>query len=124
MKYLIEFIVAFLLVFLYQKIFVEKKYKKDLENKKINKTNRRDKTPTELLLFLKMTGLKEKDINVLKVLKVLTFVNAFDIALVLILTEVTNLLILKILVAIISVLIIIVLSYKMLANIYIKKEEK
>ena len=118
---IIEFVVAFALAYIYQILFVVNKYKKDLAKNKINEKNKRTKTPQELILFLNMTGLKEEDIDVFKVLKILIIVNSFDVGLVLLLTKLVSSLILKILIALVSILFIIIISYKILAFIYKKK---
>ena len=122
--YVIEFVVAAVLSYIFQKIFVVDKYKKDLEKNKINKDNKRSKTPQELVLFLNMTGLKEKDIDVFRTLKLLIIVNSIDIGIIILLTNITRSIILKLLIAVIAVLFVLIISYRLLAFIYKKKENK
>ncbi len=117
---LIEFVLAFTLVYLYHKLFVVKKYEKDKKKGKV-KSGGRNKIPSEILLFLGLTKLDIKDVDDIKLLNTLAIVNSIDVGVVLLLTELTDIVVLKFLIAIVAVLVIIVCSYKLVAKFYIKK---
>lgn len=109
--YLIEFIIAFLLIFLYYKIFIIKKDGK-LDKKKL---------PPELSLFIKMNKINMKKTTYKKLLQVLSVFNALAVALTLLITEITDKIILKLLIAIPVGTLFLYLFYKLLGIYYKKK---
>lgn len=109
--YLIEFFGAFLLVFLYYRIFTIKK------GGKLNK----EKLPPELSLFIKMNSINMKKISYSKLLKVLSVFNAFAVALTLLVTEITDKIVLKLLIAIPVGALFLYVFYKLLGLYYKKK---
>ena len=117
--YLIEFITAFLLVYLYHKLIIIRKYKKYA--KKSLKNMDKYKIPSELLLFIKMINIDEKKVDKIKLLNILAIVNSLDIAIILLLTELVNNIVLKLLIAIAAVFVIVIFSYKLLGFYYKKK---
>lgn len=119
---IIEFLIAFILVYSYHRIVIIKKYKKYKNDKLKNKD--KYKIPSELILFGHMIGKDLREGDATSILNTLAIVNSIDIGLILILTEVTKSLILKLVIALISCLIIVIFSYKLLGKYYMKKERK
>lgn len=109
--YLIEFFVAFLLIFLYYRVFIIKKSGK-IDKKKL---------PPELSLFIKMNKINMKKITYKKLLQVLSVFNALAVSLTLLTTEVTDKIILKLLIAIPVGTLFLYLFYKLLGFYYKKK---
>lgn len=129
---LIEFVLAFLIVYLMYRLFVIKKFKKTNNKKEINKDNKKSKktlkkdiekkTPAELELFINLNKLDEKEINKDKLMNRLALLNAFDIAFVLLLTEVTDSIFLKAIIALFTIFIVLIISYKLYGSKFKKKE--
>ena len=129
---LIEFVLAFLIVYLLYRLFVIKKSKKTNNKKEINKDNKKSKkilkkdiekkTPAELELFINLNKLDEKEINKDKLMNRLALLNAFDIAFVLLLTEVTDSIFLKAIIALFTIFIVLIISYKLYGSKFKKKE--
>ena len=109
--YIIEFSVAFLVVFLFYTLIVFNK-KKELKKGKL---------PTELNLFVKVANPDMKKITYKKLKTAVSLVTSLDVAIILLLTEVTSNIILKALIGLISCIIIIFLSYRLLGFYYRKK---
>ena len=111
MGYVLEFIVAFLLVMLYYYFFEIRKIKKS--TKKGN--------PVELKLFLNMYNVNLKKVSRLSIMKTISCMIAFDISVMLLITEITSSFILKFVIAIPCVLFLLISSYKLLGYYYKKK---
>ena len=109
--YIIEFSVAFLIVFLFYTLIVFNK-KKELKKGKL---------PTELNLFVKVANPDMKKITYKKLKTSVSLVTSLDVAIILLLTEVTSNIILKALIGFISCIILIFLSYRLLGTYYRKK---
>lgn len=117
LRYVIEFFLALVLSFVIQKLFVGRKFLKSKDNSKKD-------APPEMIILLKLADLKLEDINKKKTLNVLYFVNSLDISIALLLTELTTSVALKLLIAAVSVLILLIVSYRIVASIYLKKGKK
>lgn len=130
---LIEFAVAFVLVYIMYRLFVIKNPKKAKKNNKketkksvkkttktINKTLDK-KTPAELELFIKLNNIDEKKIDKNKVMHRLALLNAFDVALILLLTEITKSILLKALIALATIFVVLVATYKLYGLSFKKK---
>lgn len=109
--YILEFICAFVIVYLLYKIFIIKKKKKEKDKK----------LTVEFNLFVKMNNIDTKKINYEKTMNYLAIINAFDIAVILLLTEITDNIIFKLLVGFVAIFALMLLSYKLFGLIYIKK---
>ncbi len=109
--YLLEFTIAFLLIFLYYRIFTIKKEGK-IDKKKL---------PPEFNLFIKMNRINVKKINYNKLSKTLAIVNALAVAFTLLTTEVTNKILVKLVMAIPVGGIFMYMFYKLLGLYYKKK---
>lgn len=109
--YIIEFVVAFTLVYLLYRLFIIKK----------NKNKTKMKPPVELSLFIKMNNINLRKINKDKVMNNLALINAALVALILLLTEVTDSIALKIAIAFVSVFVLMLASYKLYGLYYKKK---
>ena len=132
---LIEFVLAFILVYLMYRLFVIKKSKNNKksnkkkeikkDNKKTKKILKKDiekKTPAELELFINLNKLDAKELNKDKLMNRLALLNAFDIAFVLLLTEVTDSIFLKAIIALFAIFIVLIISYKLYGSKFKKKE--
>lgn len=108
---LLQFLLAVFLVLMYYK-FVEFR-----KVKKLNKNN----IPTDLKLFIYMEKIDVKKIKYDKLMKIVAIVNAIDIGLVLVATNIVNNLILKFLLAIPLIFLLLFGSYKLVGSILKKK---
>lgn len=108
---LLQFLLAVFLVLMYYK-FVEFR-----KVKKLNKNN----IPTDLKLFIYMEKIDVKKIKYNKLMKIVAVVNAIDIGLVLVATNIVNNIILKFLLAIPLIFILLFSSYKLVGSILKKK---
>ena len=108
---LLQFLLAIVLVVLYYKLFEMKRYKK------ITKKS----MPVDLKVFIKIANVDEKKVNYEKLMNKLIWLNAIDIGLALLVTNLVNNILLKILVAIPTVLVLIYISYKLLQLILKRK---
>ena len=108
---LLQFLLAVFLVLMYYK-FVEFR-----KVKKLNKNN----IPTDLKLFIYMEKIDVKKIKYDKLMKIVAVVNAIDIGLVLVATNIVNNLILKFLLAIPLIFLLLFGSYKLIGSILKKK---
>lgn len=108
---LLQFLLAVFLVLMYYK-FVEFR-----KVKKLNKNN----IPTDLKLFIYMEKIDVKKIKYDKLMKIVAVVNAIDIGLVLVATNIVNNLILKFLLAIPLIFLLLFGSYKLVGSILKKK---
>lgn len=109
--YIGEFLGAFIIIFLYYRIFTVKK------DGKIDKK----KLPPEFNLFIKMNNINKKKINYNKLLKTLGTLNAFAVAFTLLCTEITDKVILKLIMAIPVGAFFMYIFYKTLGFYYKKK---
>lgn len=109
--YVIEFIVVFLLVYLYYILILKKKMKKT-DNKIL---------PIEINLFVNMINPNMNKITYKKLIGNLAIINALDIAIVVLTTEITDKLILKVVIALSLSILLILGSYKLLGLYYKKK---
>ncbi len=108
---LLQFLLAVFLVLMYYK-FVEFR-----KVKKLNKNN----IPTDLKLFIYMEKIDVKKIKYNKLMKIVAVVNAIDIGLVLVATNIVNNIILKFLLAIPLIFLLLFGSYKLVGSILKKK---
>ncbi len=108
---LLQFLLAVFLVLMYYK-FVEFR-----KVKKLNKNN----IPTDLKLFIYMEKIDVKKIKYNKLMKIVAVVNAVDIGLVLVATNIVNNIILKFLLAIPLIFLLLFGSYKLVGSILKKK---
>ena len=109
--YLIEFLVAVVLVLLYYK-FVETRYIKKYT---------KDNLPVDLKLLVTSQNVDVRKISYKKLMRIVAIVNAIDIGLILLITNVVNSLLLKILIAIPCCFILLFISYRLVGFILKKK---
>ena len=127
----IEFVGAFLLIYLLYRLFIIKN-KKDKTKKETKKSSKKvakiikkttdKKTPVELDLFIRLNNIDEKTIDKKKVMNRLALLNAFDIALILVLTEVTEVIALKAVIALVAIFVVLLATYKLYGLKFKKKE--
>ena len=124
---LIEFIVSFLGVYLIYVIFIMKKIKIRKSKKNKNKPKKEEvnveKEFIELNLFIKLNNLDESKLDKKKLMNKLALLNAFDVSIILLLTELTDNIFLKALIAFVAVFIIMFVTYKLYGLFYRKKEK-
>ena len=108
---ILQFILAVVLVILYYKCFELKRYKE------INEKN----MPIDLKVFTGMANVNTKKVNLNKLMNAIIWLNAIDIGLALLVTNITSKILLKILIAIPTVLILLFLTYSLLKFILKKK---
>ena len=108
---LIEFIVCFLIIYLYYRLFVIKKDEK-MEKKKL---------PAELKLFLHKYNVNLKKRSYKKIMKDLSILIAFDIASAVFVVGVVKGLLLKLILACITLFILYKLSISIMVLIYKKR---
>ena len=108
--YVIEFLLAFLLVQIYYRL---------VHNPE--KSKKKEKRPAEVAIFIKLFNIDLKKADYKKLSEKVYFTNAIVVALILLTTEVTNLLLLKALIAIAGIFVYTYLGYKILGYIYKKK---
>lgn len=114
-KMLIEFIIVYLVMFLFNYVFIVRK------NKKYNK----NKVPIELLYLLKVYKLDIKSINYKRFVLLSDFINSLIVSLVYVIVFYTlDNLILQIAIGIVLLILLIVICYGILGNYYVRKEEK
>lgn len=118
--YFLEFLFAYIFVILFYKIFVFRKFKKEFKNKKKIDSKKLESLFVEVRLFRVLTKIDTKGIEE-RLMNVLMYVNAFDVAILLLITELVDNGILKALVALIVVFPILCFSYKLVGS-YIKKK--
>ena len=109
--YLIEFIVAVILVLLYYKL---------VETRKIKKYTK-DNIPVDLKLLITSQNINVKKISYKKLMRIVALINAIDIGLILVITNVTKYFLLKLLIAIPCSFILLFVSYKLVGYILRKK---
>ena len=107
----IEFVVAVLLVLLYYKVF---------ELKGIKRYTKKN-VPVDLKLFIQMEHVDTKKISYEKLMKIVMWINAIDIGIILLLTNLVKGLLLKILIAMPLCIGMIYLSYTVAGHILKKK---
>lgn len=110
-EYVIEFLMAFTLVILYYKLVAEK----------IDPNIKKGKPIAEVNIFIKMFKINTDLVNVKKLSNILMLTNAFNVALVLLCTEITKNVLLKILIVILGVILFTYMSYQIIAFAYRKK---
>ena len=115
--HIFEFVVAFVLSYLYQKLFVVNKYKKNL------KKDKKEKTPPELTLFLNLTKIKEKNIDTVKTLNHVIIANSIDVGIIIVIISFVDGIILKVLLALVLIVALLIASYKLLAAVLYKSKE-
>ena len=108
-RYIIEFLLAFVLVFLFYKIVV------------LRKQNNFKKIPMELQLFITNNDLDIKKMNKRKTMLYLAVLNSFIVAIILLFTELSSNFILKLVIAFVLIFALMIPSYKFLGNYYRKK---
>ena len=108
---LVQFVIAVILVLLYYKF---------IETRKIKKYTK-DNIPVDLKLFIQMEKVNVRKISYKKLMKLVAVINAIDIGIILLITNVTDHLLLKLVVAIPAVFIVLFASYN-LAGFILKKK--
>lgn len=103
--YALEFVMAFVLIFLFYKIVVikDEKFKKN-------------KLPVELNLFIKLYRPNLKKISHKKLMTNLSLIISFDVALILVITEISDKLVLKLCIGLLLVIILMRTSYDLYAK--------
>lgn len=109
--YIIEFVLAVVIVLLYYKF---------IETRKIKKYTKQN-IPTDLKLFITTQNIDVKKIDYKSLMKIVAIINAIDIGIILLITNVTNSIFLKLLIAVPSIFIVLLISYK-LAGLVLKKK--
>lgn len=109
--YLIEFLLAFIIVYLYYRL---------IEAKKIKRFSKKN-TPTDLKLFTFVTKADKDKISNKKLMNLLSIINAIDVGLVLLITNVVHSFVLKLMIAIPSIFGVIFISYTLVGYIFKKK---
>jgi len=108
---LIEFLIAMLLVLAYYKF---------IETKKIKKYTKKT-IPVDLKLFIETQKVDVKKISYKKLMKLVSWINAIDIALIVVITNIVDTLILKFIISIPIIIIVLITSYK-IAGFILKKK--
>jgi len=106
--YLIEFIMAVVIVYLYYKL---------IETKSIKRFTKKN-TPTEMKLFINMLKIDTKKINNKKIMNIVSLINGIDIGIVLLITNIVDNFFLKLLIAIPAIFIVILISYKLVGYVF------
>lgn len=101
--YIIEFVLAIVVVFLYYKL---------IETKKIKRFTKKN-MPTDLKLFIHMTKVDTNKISNKKLMNIVAFINGIDIGIVLLVTNLVENFFLKLLIAMPSIFVVIYLSYRL-----------
>lgn len=115
LRMLIEFIVVYLVIFLFNYVFIVRK------NKRYNK----NKVPIELLYLMKLYKLDIKSINYKRFILLSNFINSLIVSLVYVIVFYTlDNLVLQIIIGIVLLILLIVICYGILGNYYVRKEEK
>ena len=109
--YIIQFVIAVVLVVLYYKF---------VETRKIKKFTK-DNIPVELKLFISSQNIDVKKITYKKLMRIVSVINGIDVGIILLLTNLVKKLILKLLIVIPSCLILIFISYRFVGFILRKK---
>ena len=108
--YIVEFLVAVILVLLYYKF---------VETRKIKEYNKNN-LPVDLKLFIQTQKVNVKKISYKRLMKIVAVINAVDIGIILLLTNVVNNIFLKLLIAFPLTFVILFISYGM-AGFILKK---
>lgn len=111
MEHVVFFILTFLLVFILYQLFIIRKAK----------SKKKKREPFEVTYLVTKYKLDLKKVNYNKLLRVISFVSSFDIALIVTIILLCNSFILEIIVGFISMLVIIVVSYHLVYLVYKKK---
>jgi hypothetical protein len=109
--YIGQFVIAVVLVLLYYK-FVEARSIKKYSKKNI---------PAELKLFIKTQHIDVKKINYKKLMTIVSIVNAINVGIVLLLTNLTSTYILKFIIAVPSMTLLLFMSYEIVGFVLRKK---
>lgn len=108
---ILQFCIAFVLVLLFYKF---------IEGRKVSKYTKSN-IPTDLKLFIHTQNIDVKKISYKKLMRIVAIVNAIDVGVVLVVTNVVSNLLLKLLIAIPVIFIVLYLSYN-LAGYVLKKK--
>ena len=108
---IVEFVIAIILVLCYYKF---------VETRKIKKFTK-DNIPVDVKLFIQMEKVNVRKISYDKLMKIVAWVNAIDVGLVLVLTNIVSNILLKLLIAIPAIVIILLFSYHLVGFILKKK---
>ena len=109
--YIIEFLTAVIIVVLYYKL---------IETRKIKKYAK-EKLPVDLKLFINTQKIDVKKISYKKLMNIVTIVNAIDVGIIILITNIVDKVIFKILIAIPACFIMLFISYK-IAGLILKKK--
>lgn len=109
--YIGQFVIAIILVLLYYK-FVETRNIKKYSKKNI---------PVELKVFIKTQHIDIKKINYRKLMTIVSTVNAINVGIVLLLTNLTSSYVLKFIIAVPSMILLLFMSYEIVGFILRKK---
>lgn len=110
MNYVIEFLIVFILVYLYYRLLVMKKGKKKTKA-----------LPIEVRFFIDYCKIDITKVSEESLIKKISFLNAFDIAAIIVILEFIDSLYLQIISGIALIFLFILLSYKILGVYYKKK---
>lgn len=108
---IIQFFIAFFIVLLYYK-FVETK-----DIKRFSKNN----MPVDLKLFINMEHIDVKKISHKKLMRIVAIINAVDVGIVLLITNITENFLLKFLLSVPSIFVVLFFSYKIVGFVMKKK---
>ena len=111
MRELILFIISFIVVFLLYEIFVVRKAK----------SKKKPKEPIEVTYLVNKYKLDLKNVNYKKLLRIISIVSSFDIAVVVAVILLFDNFLLEVVVGFITMLIMIVVSYHLVYLVYKKK---
>ncbi len=109
--YIAEFVVAVVLVLLYYKFIETRKIKKYTKNN----------LPTDLKLFIYTQKINVKKISYKKLMTIVAVINAIDIGIILLITNITNNIFLKMVIAIPMAFVMLFASYNLVGFILKKK---
>ena len=109
--YIAEFVVAVVIVLLYYKFIETRKIKKYTKNN----------LPKDLKLFIYTQKVNVKKISYKKLMTVVAIINAIDIGIILLITNITDNIFLKMIIAILMAFVMLFISYN-LAGFILKKK--
>ena len=109
--YLIEFVVAVVLVLLYYKFIETRGIKKYTKNN----------IPIDLKLFINLEKVDIKKVNYKTLMRIVAIINAIDVGIVLLMTNLVNSLLLKLVIAVPAIFIVLFMSYNFAGFILKKK---
>lgn len=109
--YIIQFLIAFFIVFLYYRL---------VEMRKIKRYTKKN-MPMDLQLLINLEHVDTKKISNKKLMNILSVVNAIDVGIILLMTNITESFLLKLLIAIPMIFIMLFISYTIIGLVLKKK---